>query len=79
MLVTGASSGIGRQTAIECSRMGASVVLSARNEVRLLETLSSIEGEGHKIIPADLLNQDQIKGNKDLVNEILNDGIKIYR
>lgn len=27
----------------------------------------------------DLLNQDQIKGNKDLVNEILNDGIKIYR
>lgn len=61
VLVTGASSGIGRQTAIECSRMGASVVLSARNEVRLLETLSSMEGEGHKIIPADLLNQDQLE------------------
>ena len=26
-----------------------------------------------------LLNQDQIKGNDDLVNEILKDGIKIYR
>lgn len=61
VLVTGASSGIGRQTAIECSRMGASVVLSARNETRLQETLSSMEGEGHKVIPADLLNQDQLE------------------
>ena len=60
-LVTGASSGIGRQTAIECSRMGASVVLSARNEDRLQETLSSMEGDGHKVIPADLLNQDQLE------------------
>ena len=61
VLVTGASSGIGRQTAIECSRMGASVVLSARNEARLLETLSSMEGDSHKVIPADLLNQDQLE------------------
>ena len=61
VLVTGASSGIGRQTAIECSRMGASVVLSARNEDRLQETLSSMEGDGHKVIPADLLNQDQLE------------------
>ena len=61
VLVTGASSGIGRQTAIECSRMGASVVLSARNEDRLQQTLSSMEGDGHKVIPADLLNQDQLE------------------
>lgn len=61
VLVTGASSGIGRQTAIECSRIGASVVLSARNEARLQETLSSMEGDGHKVIPADLLNQDQLE------------------
>lgn len=61
VLVTGASSGIGRQTAIECSRMGASVVLSARNEARLQETLSSMEGDSHKVIPADLLNQDQLE------------------
>lgn len=61
VLVTGASSGIGRQIAIECSRMGASVVLSARNETRLQETLSSMEGEGHKVMPADLLNQDQLE------------------
>ena len=68
VLVTGASSGIGRQTAIECSRMGASVVLSARNEDRLQETLSSMEGDGHKVIPADLLNQDQLE---NLVSSIM--------
>ena len=37
VLVTGASSGIGRSIAIECSRMGANVVLTARNETRLKE------------------------------------------
>ena len=68
VLVTGASSGIGRQTAIECSRMGASVVLSARNEARLQETLSSMEGDSHKVIPADLLNQVQLE---DLVSSIM--------
>lgn len=61
ILVTGASSGIGRQTAIECSQMGASVVLSARNEERLQETLSQMAGEGHQILAADLLEQEQIE------------------
>lgn len=44
ILVTGASSGIGRATAIECSRMGANVVLTARNEARLAETASQMGG-----------------------------------
>ena len=35
VLVTGASSGIGRATAIECSRMGAKVLLTARDKARL--------------------------------------------
>lgn len=39
ILVTGASSGIGRSISIECSRMGANVVLTARTETRLKETL----------------------------------------
>lgn len=60
ILVTGASSGIGRATAIECSKMGATVILSARNEERLNETLSMMEGEGHTIIPADLADEEQI-------------------
>lgn len=61
VLVTGASSGIGKQTAIECSRMGASVILSARNAIRLQETMSFMEGEGHTVVPADLTNQEQLE------------------
>lgn len=61
VLVTGASSGIGRQTAIECSRMGASVVLTARDGERLRETLSLMQGDGHSILCADLLEQEQVE------------------
>ena len=38
ILVTGASSGIGKATAIECSKMGAKVVLTGRNETKLQQT-----------------------------------------
>ncbi len=54
ILVTGASSGIGRAIAIECSKLGATCILTARNMERLQETLASMEGEEHTIIPADL-------------------------
>ena len=54
ILVTGASSGIGRATAIECSKMGAKLVITARNKERLKKTLSLLEGEGHEYIVADL-------------------------
>lgn len=54
VLVTGASSGIGRATAIECSKLGAKVVITARNEERLKETLAALEGEGHQMICYDL-------------------------
>ena len=53
-LITGASSGIGRATAIECSKFGAKLIITARNETRLNETLDSLDGEGHKMIIADL-------------------------
>lgn len=61
ILVTGASSGIGKSTAIECSKMGATVIVTARNEERLTETLNNMEGEGHKRIIADLSTEDGIK------------------
>lgn len=54
ILVTGASSGIGRGTAIECSKMGARLVLTGRDNERLQETLYKLEGEGHVILPGDL-------------------------
>jgi len=60
IIITGASSGIGRQCAIDCSRMGAKVVLIARNEKRLKETLSKMEGEGHTLITQDLCESDKI-------------------
>lgn len=67
ILVTGASSGIGRATAIECSKMGAKVIITARNEDKLNETLSLLEGVGHKYVVADLSSEESIDR---LVNEI---------
>lgn len=61
ILVTGASSGIGKATAIECSKMGAKIVLTARNEDRLKETLSELKGENHCYIVADLSKPEDIE------------------
>lgn len=60
ILVTGASSGIGRGIAIECSKMGAKLVVNGRNEQRLNETLSQLKGEGHIAIRANLSDQEGI-------------------
>lgn len=60
ILVTGASSGIGKATAIECSRMGAKVVVTGRNEERLNQTLAELEGEGHQTIVADLTSDEGV-------------------
>ena len=46
ILVTGASSGIGKATDIECQKMGANVIRTARNKERLEETLSQCVGGG---------------------------------
>ena len=60
ILITGASSGIGRATAIECSKLGATCVITGRNEERLNETLSQMVGEGHVSIVADISTQEGI-------------------
>jgi len=60
ILVTGASSGIGMATAIECSKMGAKVIITGRNEERLLQTYSQLDGTGHCQILADLSMDDDI-------------------
>lgn len=70
IVVTGASSGIGRQCAVSCSRMGAKVILIARNEARLSETLSLMDHAHHQILPMDLTEavetEEKLAALKDL-------------
>lgn len=54
VLVTGASSGIGRGIAVICSKMGATVIINGRNKERLQETLSLMDGEDHFVAVGDL-------------------------
>lgn len=61
ILVTGASSGIGRGIAIACSKMGASIILNGRNKKKLNETLSLLAPGGHDIIIADLTELDSVE------------------
>lgn len=61
ILVTGASSGIGQGVAIVCSKMGATVILSGRNQQKLNETFAQMEEGYHQIITADLTNHDSVK------------------
>lgn len=66
IIVTGASSGIGRQTAISCSKMGAILVLIGRNTTRLQETLSQMENqEKHIVLEMDFLQSDTLEKSID--------------
>ena len=69
ILVTGASSGIGRATAIECAKLGASVVTTARNEERLKTVFNELDrsfGQSHQMIIEDLSTEE---GVADLVSK----------
>jgi len=61
ILVTGASSGIGREIAKQCAVMGAVMVITGRDESRLADTLAALPEEEHRVIPADLTDVDSIK------------------
>lgn len=61
ILVTGASSGMGKVFARMIAAEGAVVSLLARNEERLTQALSSLKGEGHKVFVCDLTDDEQIK------------------
>ena len=75
ILVTGASSGIGRATAIECSKAGATVYLTARNTERLEQTKTEMKGDNHRIIPADLTSVEDIQLLVDEVDVL--DGVAL--
>ena len=71
VLITGASSGIGRETAIKCGEAGAKVILVARTREKLEEVAKEIEengGEAH-VHPADLTDIDDIDRMADEVLE----------
>lgn len=73
ILVTGASSNIGRQIAVKCSEMGAKIILSARSEERLNETLTRMDGDGHLIAPCDLSSAESIPELVEIIPEL--DGV----
>lgn len=61
ILITGASSGIGRGIAIECSKMGASVILVGRNVEQLEVTFHALHGSNHKKFITDISNEEDIQ------------------
>lgn len=60
ILVTGASSGIGKAIAIACAKMGATMIVTGRNVERLNETFSLMPKGNHKAIYADLTKAEDI-------------------
>jgi NAD(P)-dependent dehydrogenase (short-subunit alcohol dehydrogenase family) len=61
ILVTGASSGIGKGIAIECSKMGAQLIISAHNPERLNETFKTLHDKNHQQYSADLATDEGIE------------------
>lgn len=64
ILVTGASSGIGKATAIECAKLGASLVITARNEERLKAVFDGLDrslDQVHQMIIADMSSTEGIE------------------
>lgn len=70
IMVTGASSGIGRTAAIECSKIGARVIITARNTERLTETFDSLSGDNNEMIICDLEDASQIEAMIDSLPEL---------
>lgn len=62
VLITGASSGIGRETAIHLGRLGASISVVARREKELSSLCAVLPGRGHKYFPYDLIDINGIPG-----------------
>lgn len=79
ILITGASSGIGRACAVVCASAGAKCILTARNKDRLKATLDSLAGEEHLMFLADLTKDDDrralISALEKVDGVILNAGI----
>lgn len=76
IIITGASSGIGRQCAISCSNMGARVILFGRNSDRLNETLTYMNlPSQHLAFSIDLVDYENVQ---DTVNQIIDEFGLLY-
>lgn len=60
ILVTGASSGIGRATAARLAGCGARITAVARSEERLRQTVEGLSGAGHQMLPLDMTDMDAV-------------------
>lgn len=67
ILITGASSGIGRAVAQQCAAAGATCIITARNAERLKQTLDSLPGDGHRMIISDL---SEVEAIDNLVSDL---------
>jgi NAD(P)-dependent dehydrogenase (short-subunit alcohol dehydrogenase family) len=70
ILVTGASSGIGRQVAVSCAAHGATLVISGRDIARLDAVLAALPGPGHRAYAADLTDLEKIHALTDAAGPI---------
>ena len=70
IIITGASSGIGRACAVIISRLGGRVALVARDTDRLRETMNMTSGDGHRFDSCDIRDPDQIRS---VIKRITND------
>lgn len=58
--ITGASSGIGKELALQLAHLGARIILSARDIDKLNHVKSALNGEGHLIVPLDLAKPEEV-------------------
>ncbi len=73
ILITGASSGIGRQVAMHCAESGANLILTGRDESKLKETCASLKKGKHKSLAGDLTDENFIISLCEITENI--DGI----
>lgn len=77
-LVCGSTQGIGKATALELANLGASIILLARNETKLKETVKELDiskGQNHSYLVADFSNPNELKST---IKNYLNQGNKIH-
>lgn len=74
IMVTGASSGIGKSIAIVLSKMGANIIMVARNGERLKAVLKELEPGNHSYVVFDLSDP---AGIGTMMDNVCSEGLKL--